>query len=106
MIIVKVREGRTDYCLTGSINKDGDLVLAGSDLGAMVKEMFETDEYEYFYVVKASDVPRVCAALGTTSDALFERLRALLAPHGTGASTQWKAWLTAQGIPFELSVWR
>jgi hypothetical protein len=106
MTIVEVRDSRTHYRLTASRNRDGDLVLAGSDLSAWVKDMFSADEYEYFYVVRASDVPRVCAALGTTDDALFERVRALLAPHGTGASTQWKAWLTAQGIPFELNVWR
>lgn len=106
MRIVEVRDGRTNYSLNASRNRDGDLVLDGSDLSPWVKDMFSTDEYEYFYVVKARDVPRVCAAFGTTEDALLENVRALLAPHGTEASTQWKAWLTAQGIPFELSVWR
>jgi hypothetical protein len=106
MKIVEVRSGRTNYVLTASRNRDGDLVVSGSDLSPSVQEMFSTDEYEYFYVVKAPDVARVCAALGATEDNLFDRMAALLAPHGTDASGQWKAWLTAQGIPFEFSVWR
>jgi hypothetical protein len=106
MKIVEVRSGRTSYLLTASRNRDGDLVLSGSDLSAWVKDMFSTDEYDYFYAVKACDVERVCAALGATEDNLFDHIRALLAPHDTGASAHWKAWLTAQGIPFEFSVWR
>jgi hypothetical protein len=106
MTIVKVREGQTNYQLVASRNPGGDFVVAGYDTSPWVQDTFSTDEYEYFYVVKAQEVPRVCAALGTTEDALFEQVRALLAPHGIAASTQWKAWLTAQGIPFEFSVWR
>jgi hypothetical protein len=106
MKIVEVRSGRTNYVLTATRNREGDLVLSGADLSSWVKETLSTDEYEYFYVVKAAEVPRVCAALGATEDDLFDRIRALLAPHQTDASSQWKAWLTAQGIPFELSVWR
>ena len=106
MKIVEVRFGGTNYVLTASRNREGDLLLSGSDTSTSVQEMFGTDEYEYFYVVKAPDVARVCAALGATEDDLFDRLRALLAPHGTDASAQWKAWLTAQAIPFEFSVWR
>jgi hypothetical protein len=106
MKIVEVRSGRTNYVLTASRNREGDLLVSGSDLSPWVKEMFSTDEYEYFYVVKAPEVARVCAALGATEDDLIDRMRALLEPHGTQASGQWKAWLTAQGIPFEFSVWR
>jgi hypothetical protein len=106
MKIVEVRSGRTNYVLTASRNREGDLLVSGADLSPWVKEMFSTDEYEYFYLVKAPDVGRVCAALGATEDDLFDRIRALLAPHQTEASGQWKAWLTAQGIPFEFSVWR
>src|SRR3982751_239458 len=93
MKLVEVRSGRTSYVLTASRNGEGDLVVSGSDLSPWVKDAFSTDEYEYFYVVKACDVGRVCAALGATEEDLFDRLRALLAPHETAASTQWKAWL-------------
>lgn len=106
MKIVEVRSDQTNYMLSASRNREGDLLVSGSDLSPWVTERFSTDEYEYFYVVKAPDVVAVCAALGATEDDLLDRLRALLAPHGIGASTQWKAWLTAQKIPFEFSVWR
>jgi hypothetical protein len=106
VVIVKIRDERTNYVLNGSVNQGGDLVLAGSDLSPSIKEMFDTDEYEYFYVVKAHEVKRVCAALGADAAGLLERVRDQLAPHGITASTAWKAWLTAHGIPYEFSVWR
>jgi hypothetical protein len=65
--------------------------------------MFSADEY--FYVVKARDVPGVCAGSGHRRCAV----RADPCTAGTARhrrDTQWKAWLTAQPIPFELSVWR
>ncbi|HET7504820.1 MAG TPA: hypothetical protein VFK02_27545 [Kofleriaceae bacterium] len=79
-------------------------MLAGSDLSPAVKEMFETDEYEYFYVVKAGDVARV--SLGADLPHLLGRVRDHLAPHGITASTAWKTWLSAHGIPYDFTVWR
>ena len=105
MRIIDIKDARTNYALTAS-RTNGDLVLAGSDLSGWVKDQFETDEYEYFYVVKAADVPRVCAALGATDADLLDRVRDLLAPHDTGASTAWKAWLVDHKIPYDFSVWR
>jgi len=103
--IVSIVDERTNYRLTASLDT-GDLVLAASDLSASVRAMLETDEYEYYYVVKAADVPRLRALFGPSDTEVLERIRQLLAPHGVVASTEWKAWLSARGIPYDFSVWR
>jgi hypothetical protein len=106
MIIVQIKDERTNYILTAEIGASGDLVLSASDFSPSVKDMFSTDEYEYYYIVQAVDVGRVIAALGATRATLLDAIRDLLAKHGITASTEWKAWLDARNIPSELSVWR
>ncbi|GEM_PF-2807782 len=110
MILVSIKDATTNYILTAEIQPSGDLVVSASDFSPSIKESFETDEYEYFYVVKAADVARVHTALGITDatlpDELLLRLRALLEPQGYTASTHWKAWLVANNIPYDFSVWR
>jgi hypothetical protein len=104
--IVDIRDGRTNYALSASLNAEGDLVVSGSDLSRWAKDALATDEYEYFYVVKAAHLARLCAALGADCEALLGRIRHQLAPHGYHASTAWKTWLNEHGIPYEFSVWR
>jgi hypothetical protein len=106
MRIVNLRAGQTNYALSASINAEGDLILSGSDLSSWAKQAFSTDEYEYFYVVKAAHVAQLCAALGADREALLARIRDQLAPHGYRASTAWKAWLVEHGIPYDFSAWR
>lgn len=111
MILVSIKDATTNYILTAEIQPSGDLVVSASDFSPSIKQTFDTDEYEYFYVVKAADVERVRTALGITDTVLsrvelLQRLRALLEPHGYTASTQWKAWLVANNIPYDFSVWR
>lgn len=105
MILVQIRDETTRYILTAEL-QNGDLVVSASDFSPSVTQGFDTDEYEYVYVVKAAHVARVCNALGANEATLLERLRALLAPHGYTASTHWKAWLVENKIPYEFSVWR
>ena len=104
--IVNIRDGRTNYALSASLDAQGDLVLSGSDLSSWAKDAFSTDEYEYFYVVKAVHLAQRCTALGAAREQLLARIRDELAPHGYRASTAWKAWLVEHSIPYEFSVWR
>lgn len=112
MILVHIKDASTNYILTGELNGDGDLVVSASDFSPSVKEGFGTDEYEYYYVVKAANVPLVRRSLGVgetepfARSEMFARLRALLAPHGYTASTHYKAWLVDNKIPYDFSVWR
>jgi hypothetical protein len=106
MIVVSIKDARTNYILTAELNAAGDLVLSASDFSAMVKEMFSTDEYEYFYTVKAANVAKVLRALNATQASLLDKVRELLAPHDVDASTRWKAWLVENKIPYDFSVWR
>ena len=105
MTIVEVRDERTNYQLTAQL-RDGELVLAASDMSAWIEAAMGTEEYEYFYVIKAADMGRVRALLGTTDEEVLARIRELLAPHGISASTAWKSWLEANRIPYDFSVWR
>ena len=107
--IVRIREGGTHYTLSATIDAAGDLVLAGHDLSAWLKDHGErmfgrADEYEYYYRVAAAQLPRVCERLGVPRRNLLGAIRALLAPHGITASTAWKAWLQAAGIPYDFTV--
>ena len=101
-----IRAGRVRYSLHASFRESGDLVLEGFDRSASVQATFETDQYEYAYVVNADQIMDVCAALGTDRGTLLEGIRDHLAPHGYTASSVWKAWLIAHGIPYELIVQR
>ena len=104
MVIVQLRDGKTNYALYADLGASGDLVVAGHDLSGWQDDSFGRSEYEYVYTVRAAAVPRVCELLGVARDALLGGVQGLLAPHGVAASTTWRAWLQAHDVPYEFAV--
>lgn len=105
MILVDISDETTKYILTAEL-QNGDLVVSASDFSPSVKDTFGTDEYEYWYIVKAQEIWRLSHALGCTQAQLLEKLRDLLAPHGYTASTHYKAWLVEKLIPYSFTRWK
>src|SRR5213592_2233110 len=79
------RDGKDTRNLQAEINEDGDLVLAGQDLGPTVREFFQTHEYEYFYTTPAG-----------YKRFLEEKFE---------AGFSFDDWLTARGIPYKFFNW-
>lgn len=106
--IVAINDGTKRYWLRVDLEENGDLVLEGQDLSAGLEEMFGRDEYEYWYTVKAADVPKLLAtleipkatALATIAEALRERF---VPTHGISTSTAFKAWCKDHEIPYAFS---
>jgi hypothetical protein len=105
MVIVEIRDDHTDDSVLAERTVEGDLMISGCVRSSWLAARIGRSEYEYFYTVKAKHVPRVCALLGATEDELLPAVRALLAPHGTRASTLWRAWLQANDVAWVFSVW-
>ena len=106
VMVVKIRDGGTDYQLEVHLNGAGDLVLQASDMGATARQMFGASEYEYWYFVRAPEVGRVCLELGVGDGELLQTIRDRLAPQGIDASRVWKEWLLERSIPYEFKTWR
>jgi len=98
MVIVEIRDGHTDRSVLADVTVEGDLLLGGSGSSSWLAAQTGRSQYAYFYMVKAKRVPQVCALLGVTEDELLPAMRALLAPHGIGASALWRAWLQANDV--------
>ena len=110
LLIVAIKEGKRSYYLTAGVTANGDLELAGQDLGGFPIG----DEYEYWYRVAAAERPRVLALLrhkrqeagirvserDPTDTGFLALLRDLLRPEGIAASTKFKEWLEAADIPY------
>ncbi len=66
---VTLKEARSDNrevsLLEAYFDENGDLVLAGYDLGESVREMWGDSDYEYWRRVKAEHVPEVLLQLLT-----------------------------------------
>jgi hypothetical protein len=73
---------------------DGDLVVAGQDLGEAPLRWLGTDEYEYWITVPSSHALQVS----------IDRLRDL-ARTSNGSTTPITEWLDKQGIPHEFFSW-
>ena len=66
MNIVRIKDDHFNYTLSAKLA--GDLTVSGHDLSKGLEEMLGTDEYEYWYIVRAADVPRVSFAVGDAAD--------------------------------------
>jgi hypothetical protein len=109
--IVAINDEKTRYWLRADLNEQGDLVLAGQDLSPHVGQLFLRDEYEYWYTVKAVDVPRLLDTLGASASsatnlaAIAEVLRERFArTHGISTSTAFKAWCKEHDIPYAFTT--
>jgi hypothetical protein len=56
--------------LSARLTEEGDVVFEGHDLGDAVENFFGEREYEWSWTVKALNVPKLAAALGTPGDIL------------------------------------
>lgn len=50
--------------LRAVLERDGELRIEGQDLGPVTAAMSPDGEYEYFYTIRANDVPALVIALG------------------------------------------
>src|SRR5262245_42321944 len=81
-----------NYRLSASIRENGDLEIAGSDVGPFVKEWWHgTDEYEYFFTVPAKEKDAVLLYL------LKERYR--------DKDFELTIWLRGHEIEFDFWNW-
>ncbi len=91
---VTLKEARSDNgevsLLEAYIDENGDLVLAGYDLGESVREIWGDSDYEYWRRVKAEHVPEVLLQL------LQERF---------SDDSEFRQWLEAKGIGAEFRSW-
>jgi hypothetical protein len=76
--------------LQAYIDDNGDLVLAGYDLGESVREVWGDSDYEYWRRVRAEHVPEVLLQL------LKERF---------SVDTEFRQWLETNGIKAEFQSW-
>jgi hypothetical protein len=56
--------------LDASLTPEGDLVIAGQDLGKGVEQAFGCQEYEWAWTIRAPDIAALLQAMGTTTDVL------------------------------------
>lgn len=63
------RDARGSRMLTLSVEPDGTVQIGGQDLGPIVSEAFGKDvrEYEWYWTLRAADVPRALQLLGGSS---------------------------------------
>lgn len=91
--------GPTWRFLHASLNDEGDLVLAGHDLGPGTAIVSSDGEYEYWITVKAEHFPRLLALLEASPDA---DVLQVLAEHWTGErSYELERLIRGSGIPQE-----
>ena len=64
-VILREERKSGDYrFLRAEIKENGDLVFEGHDLGSGVEGTFGYTEYEWYWTVKASDIPKLQKAIG------------------------------------------
>jgi hypothetical protein len=115
-----VRRPDLTSVLHAGFDDDGELVLAGQDLGGSVEKYFGEDEYEYWYRVKPALIARLAGELAQATgqplpegDAVApfvtESIRRLFAgpEHGLHftSSAAFAEWLAEHGIVAEFSSW-
>ena len=85
--------------LDASLNAEGNLVLAGQDLGPVTAIVSSDGEYEYWITVKAEHFPQLLALLEASPDA---DVLEVLAEHWTGErSYELERLIRGSGIPQE-----
>ena len=70
-VILRQEKSKTDYRYLGAeIKENGDLIFEGQDLGSGVEGAFWASEYEWYWTVKAVDIPKFQNAIGSSSNIL------------------------------------
>jgi hypothetical protein len=72
-VVLREERSGSDYRYLGaSYNKDGDLIIEGQDLGALVEENWGSGEYEWTLTISKADLPLLANALGIKKGILNE----------------------------------
>lgn len=99
-IILREERTKDDYrYLEAKINKDGDLVFEGQDLGEGVKSYYGCIEYEWIWTIKAEHLPLLEKAMGKTGNIL----KNIELEFGGHKATNLYTFLKENNVPFE--VW-
>ena len=70
VILRDERASKDSRYLEASLSADGDLVIHGSDWGAEVARIWGDSEYEWFWTIRAKDLPVFEAALQAQNNLL------------------------------------
>lgn len=62
------RQDGSSLHLSAVLKPDGKLLIEGHDMGPVTAPISPDGEYEYFYAIRAMDVPTLVVALGGTPD--------------------------------------
>lgn len=89
--------GSGSYFLDANLEPDGTLTIYGQSLGPRVDDD-DDGEYEYWYGIKAADLPALLVALGGAAD---ENVLAFLEHHWSGeAATRLERAIRDSGVPY------
>ena len=88
------QRGETSRFIDAEINKDGDLVVSGQDVGKAPREFWGDADYEFWVFVRGEHKDDVLLAL-------IEKLYS-----GSGSAvTDFREFLKSRGIPNEFDTW-
>ncbi len=74
-LLDECRADSSSLHLIAVLERSGDLRLEGQDLGPVTAPISPDGEYEYFYTIRADDVPALVTALGgAPSDNILDLL--------------------------------
>jgi hypothetical protein len=114
--------GETSRYIDAEINKDGDLVITGQDIGKLPEEYWGDSDYEFFIYIPAkykedvrrvllekfqADNPNVANSvehLKSTDDVILALLDKIYAGNPK-AVDEFKDFIRSQGIPAEFDSW-
>jgi len=70
-VVLRQEKSKDGFRYLGvEIKDNGDLVFEGQDLGAGVEDAFGASEYEWYWTVKAQDIPKFQKAIGSGANIL------------------------------------
>lgn len=89
-------EGDLRY-LGATYSSEGNLVIEGQDLGNAVEAAFGYREYEWTWTIARADLPKLAAALDTSSDLMAALEKRFDGPAAAGLA----AFLQERQIPYQ-----
>ena len=89
--------------LAVSITFDGGLGIEGYDSGPAVKSFFGSSDYEWHHTVKASDIPRLRAAMGI--DPGVDLLTHIETNFNGPGQPDLESFIRSAGITFQFFSW-
>ena len=108
VVLVQIEADDLSSRICASFDSDGDLVLAGQDIGDYVKERLGRDEYEYALIVPASSVSSLAEMLAKhvgvppgddLASFVLNSLKSFFSDHKIMTTSGFQRWLNANNIP-------